>query len=501
MGEGLKDSALQKINTVVTILIAVLGGVLSVRQCEMDKAQTDILVAQQELSSKLKLYESTNIFVETVEKYLEKVEHTPQSKKEILGALLNIVSKSNMSIAGDSPDAGVNLLRIMPLHFSLLTQNPDTLAHIAPSGPDRDIWVELAEKSANLQAKETAIRALEYIGKYGKRLEDEKVAGENQTGISHDFPDLPYAIEKIISISNQGQIPELNKAVTHSLYNLLSLVESPNDPDPRVISIIQGGFNLAQDLSAESQETAPSSPDGMPEPGKRIVVPEVAPKQAGPEVDVAQVGKGEHLADKQRSLEAVQALKDRLDLPNQPAEVDDTEITELIKKLDSASKEERRLARRRLGELGAKAVESLLDVLKGPKVKYNVRLGVVSSLFFMEQPIAIPKEKIESVVKLSGDRDTQIRRNAASFLLKETDKETIRAATPLLLYRLQDTNNSPGLYNAVVILGEWNTMKAGKKLGITLALQQAKKRLTREGAHWEKTIKKIDESLRRVGAR
>lgn len=127
------------------------------------------------------------------------------------------------------------------------------------------------------------------------------------------------------------------------------------------------------------------------------------------------------------------------------------------------------------------------------------------ALNLMHQPIRLDADGAAVVTSLlgSGDRDT--RQNAAEFLMKLDDPESVTRAFDAVRAVVVKRDDANAVYNAVIVMGTWmrilpeDLTRDGRPLWkeVGTTLRAARAELERDTAkHWDRTIAAIDELLK-----
>jgi hypothetical protein len=175
------------------------------------------------------------------------------------------------------------------------------------------------------------------------------------------------------------------------------------------------------------------------------------------------------------------------------------DISLLVKNLESTDTDIRRSARNKLAVIGQEAVPSLMDVLneKGGKV-YRVRVGVVTALLLMKQPVVLTEQQVPFVTNLLGDTDSTVRKNSANFLISETDPETLKSIIDELFSNFEPLDNANKVYNSVVVMGELAQRWKNHRDYIHNKLKDIKGLLESDRQPWRKSIMQIDKYIAKV---
>jgi len=445
------------LHLLITIAIAVGGFMINQKQAELNR--------------KFEREKAVQTFSDKIFEHLEQFKLNSAEKEAMVIDLLDIITESNISETGELSDT--ERRQLMPLRIALVTENDEILSHIGAAAAKRALWVKFAEFSGSAKVKLTAIRALEKLGRHGSK------EGQNS--------DLMFSLTKILSISKDFSDLHSKAGATETLSSLVEIMDyeatrgiiSSAKTDSLVI------FKTYEFLFEERSNI-------------KLAMNNVLNRKN----DSLQImyAKTDKAAAKLANLLKIPVVEET-EVTEETSRIVavDTVVINQVTQLTSENVSQRKSARIKLASSGRNAVEPLLKSLQNEdmKNKYLVRLGVAKSLYLMKQPVAIhDADDVAAVVDLIGDKQSEIRTNAAEFLMKLSDQQTVNLVYKKLKNTILEKKNGNAVYNAAVILGTWyRILPTAKptKAEIKIFLINTKTALTSTGKGWNKTITVIDE--------
>ena len=449
-----RPDRLGTLHKLVTLLLAVATTVLGVWQFKLQHRLDEERAKLQAQVGRTKL---VNEMLTRVEGYLDKQENlSPEDETRIRVALSKIAAEVNIEESGSLQNQS-DLIRQVPLYLALLTENHEPLV-IDASHDAMILWVPLAVATADPKIRETAIEALERIGE-----------------LSADSLVVAEAIDSLLDLAGDWRIEDSRDEVAEALASVLARVDSDDlKESEKLAEAVRRARSTLDTLIATTtpsideiaEGAAYTATDGPLLPASTKIAPELT---------------------QQVTRVASELLAEDYD-----------QIPKLIDDLESEDKERRRDARSRLASIGQEAVPALLQALERNSESYQTRLGVVTTLLLMQQPVSLTADEASLVTDLLGDEDPTIRKNAANFLIGVRDPDTVRAVFVRLTNNLSRTDNPNQLYNTVVVLCELGNRLAEAQPDLRESvrgrLQHAKQELEQQGT-WTKTVAQIEKCV------
>ena len=442
------------LHLLITIAIAVGGFMINQKQAELNR--------------KFEREKAVQTFSDKIFEHLEQFKLNPAEKEAMVIDLLDIITESNISETGELSDT--ERRQLMPLRIALVTENDEILSHIGAAAEKRALWVKFAEFSGSAKVKLTAIHALEKLGRYGGK------EGQNS--------DLMFSLSKILSISKDFSDLHSKASATQALSNLVEIMDyeatrgiiSSSKTDSLVFfKTYEFLFEERSNIKLAMNNVLNGQHDSL----QTMLVK--TDKATAKLANLLKIPLVEETEETSRTVAA------------------DTVVINQVTQLTSEDVSQRKSARVKLASSGRNAVEPLLKSLQNEdtKNKYLVRLGVAKALYLMKQPVAIhDADDVAVVVDLIGDPRSEIRTDAAEFLMKLSDQQTVNLVYKKLQTIIREKKNGNAVYNAAVILGTWyRILPTAKptKAEIKNFLVNTKTALTSNGKGWNKTITVIDE--------
>ncbi len=400
--------------------------------------------------------------VERVDKYLNMSKLEDEEKAIILISLIEIVTDTHLEEdQRNNRQEQAELVRGIPFYVALLSENNDALVTIgSKNDQDVSLWVKLAKQTSNTEVRLTAARALQEIFYLTEEEQTNKQTNISRATILNHFlaltPEWPTKEEEQIFGKFSQELYDILKNV---LENLSSEEVESNDELKKVVSRADKWireWELANMPNIEDIAKSPEKPVKEP-----FEIPQI-----------------------------IQQYRNTL------SEKDTEQIKTLIEQLKNNNTATRRSARSTLGALGQKAVPKLLSALEKENNVYRIRLGVVTALLLMEQPVTIPPENIGQITELLGDNDSTIRTNTANFLIKLSEPKTQENVVESLIANLDDLTNENKVYNSVVVLGELKSKVSNSvRKTIQEGLQTSRDNLSKDNSSWTNTIRQIEKYL------
>ncbi|MDJ0582452.1 MAG: hypothetical protein QNJ66_20895 [Crocosphaera sp.] len=413
--------------------------------------------------------------LERVDKYLSmNSELEDHEKARILISLTKIVTDSHLEEnRGLNTEEQKNRLRFIPFYVALLSEDEDTLVTISSQDDNElNLWIEFAKQTSNTDIKLTAARALEkifYLSGDGENDIDRAKMINHLLALTTD-----WQIQDYTGKSNE-EFRQFNKELNEIITNMVNnITKEEIEGNEQLTQAVKNVKNKYDELIVAKQPTLE---------------------------EIAQEGGQEQPKDQVKVPEIIQQISDNFseksgEESESPSPKEKNQISSLIDDLKNNHTATRRSARSKLSAFGQKAVAQLLTALKEENDIYRIRLGVVTALLLMKQPVEIPLEDVGEITKLLGDNDISIRINTANFLIKLSDPKTREDVVKNLLKNLNNPTNDDHGYNSVVVLGELKS-QVSKPLQATIEqnLRSAKENLSKNKSSWPKTIKQIDKYL------
>jgi hypothetical protein len=385
---------------------------------------------------------------------------TETDKTRILISLLKIAAEVHLEQTGQlEKQEQKDLIRAIPLHYALLSDNGEMLVTIGSKPEDRKLWLAFARAAADPDVKRTAARALARIA-----------------ALTTDGKEHARIIMSLLDLTVDWQVPELSDPVAEALQSVLKRIDEEDQKDiPDLAEAIRQA-KAKFDLLKLQSEIVPAAETYAVE-SERVKV-------------------------KAETIQQVSQVFQKLQAP-QPKSL---EIQDLIAKLRAQDKDSRRSVRSKLAYYGDRAIPDLLNALETSGNEYRIRIGVVTALLLMEQPVSIPRDKIALLTDLLGDQDATIRKTTASLLVgylnslakrkHPGDENAIRGVIDALKSNLEDLDNPNGIYNSVVVLGEASGQMPVEIAGTMQSLlTHTRARLKQDRRSWDKTVGRIGKYL------
>jgi hypothetical protein len=473
--------ALSTLNTAASAASALIAAFiafqtvnLKVKQEEIKTAQNDILrqqdqikTAQEEIKRRAQAEALTHTFVDKLSEQVKQLHLKEDRQKDaIIIDMIDIITQANASQTGDVRDAYRR--REIPLRLALLAGDDETLAHIGGATSKRRVWLRLARASASSRVRETALRALGHLARVA------------------DSRDIAPAIGDMLELSEHlRRVDLLDAGLTaiESTIDVLSKEPTRFREEPSVRMMVQ-------DLRATTVSANAVRVD------YGTTVSNTSSRE------IAHAGQVESLL---KRLDAAGLVEVAAGMPVQPVPTADSAAA--IGKLASDVVQERRTARAELAASGAGILPALAKELRdsaGREDAYRIKIGVVTALFQMQQPVVIANpEDAATIVALIGDDDALVRQYASEFLMKLYDPASVRLVHEALSRYLKQRNLAAGTatYNAVVVLGTWlrilPTRLDGERTAIRSELQAFQKSLGSD-PQWRRTRTLTAEMLNRA---
>lgn len=455
----------------LAVTIALLGGWLSFEQYLICKTLDQ---QQQQHDERLAITVQSTKLMERAKEYLEALGLEDEKTHRVLISLLAIKKDIRMSLTGEIREEGVReQVDLLPLHLALLANNSETLAHIGGKDRDLDRWLPIAEASGDVAIRQAAIDALKKIGE-----------------LSDDARVIEKCVASIIKLTQRWNNADLRGIGVDAIKRIAEVhatsdIDSPDELNRQILTALR--------------ELEGASPSGEGAVGEvAVAVPETVLEDARRE-------KERTLAEQ---LEAVRALRTQYESRAGVAP-ETKELTTLIAELESEEASTRRLARSKISDYGSEAVGPLLEALAGAPSNYRMRVGVVTALMLMPQPLVLDHDQLKAIVPLLGDPDRIIRTNTAQLLGQSTDSATLAATIQILTEVATDSRNYDNanyIYNCVIVLVDWlrwNDYVKGSvelKQAIKATLSEIDVGLARDDRTWTSTRGRIDEGLGMVGS-
>ncbi|MDJ0511398.1 MAG: hypothetical protein QNJ64_19410 [Crocosphaera sp.] len=445
---------------VLTIFTTVIASGLGFWQFQLQRQLDE---QQFQLTNQVEQDKLVGQMLQRVDKYLTMSKLEDEEKAIILISLTKIVTDAHLE-----DNQGINtkeqqeLLRGIPFYVALLSENDDALVTIG-SKNDKDVslWVKFAKQTSNTDIKITAAKALEKIFYLS---ED----GENDINRAKI---INYLLALTTDWQNQGQNQEFNNKLQTIMNNML------------------------KDFPPEESEGNDQLKEALLNARAKYDELKVA-KLSTPE-EIGQESGQEKQTDQVKVPQIIQQIPDTLSQKSDTLSQDEkNEISTLINNLKNNHTATRRSARSKLGALGQKAVPQLLSALENENNIYRIRLGVVTALLLMEQPVEIPPENIDQITELLGDNDITIRTTTANLLIELSAPKTQENVVNSLSENLKDLQNDDKVYNSVVVLGELKPkVSASLRKTIEESLTKTKQNLSKNESAWTNTIRQINKYL------
>lgn len=463
---------LATVTTFLTYYQIQLQNKLDLEKTRLDGLQHQLDVEQAKLKQQVEQSKLVDQMLSRIEGYLEKQttqkttdgvsdKHKGLSdtdKTRILISLLKVSTEAHIGKTGKlETKKQKDLLRKIPLYFALLSENDDMLVDIGSDPEDLPLWVNFAKRTADIEVKVTAAKAL-------KQIASLTTDGKTQAKIIND----------LLSLTLDWQVEDLRKPVKDVLNEVLIHV------DPEEAEVIPE-LNMA--VKEAKKKLFQLKIRQLPTPEKIAEVEDI-PQTA--------------------TIDQITATRDQIysakvppagsgEAPIRPQK---DEIKHLIVELESKDKSIRYSARTKLAAIGEEAVSELLTALNTQKEKYRIRLGVITALLLMDQPVVLPKDKIQLITDLLGDPDSTVRKNTANFLIALTDLKTLTNVVNNLKNNLSDLSNSNNVYNSIVVLGELRKRWPDKiAKDIKKLLTMTKANLRKDRRDWKKSLDQINKYL------
>lgn len=455
----------------ITVALAIATSVLGYWQFQL---QHKLDVEQSKLQQQVEKTKLVDQMLNRIEGYLDKQPVpddanslgrnkrglTETDKTRILISLLKIAAEVHLEQTGQlEKQEQKDLVRAIPLHFALLSDNDEMLVTIGSKPEDRKLWLAFARAAADPDIKSTAARALARIA-----------------ALTTDGKEHAKIIMSLLDLTVDWQVPELSNPVAEALQSVLKRIDEEDQKDiPDLAEAIRQA-KAKFDLLRLQSEIVPATETYVAESERAKVNAET----------IQQVGQ----------------VFQKLQTP-QPESL---EIHDLIAKLRAQDKDLRRSIRSKLANYGGRAIPDLLNALETSGNDYRIRIGVVTALLLMEQPVSIPSNKISLLTNLLGDEDPTIRKTTASLLVGylnslatrnyTEDENAIRGVIDGLKNNLRNLDNANGVYNSVIVIGETlGQMQAEIAGSMQSLLTETRVKLNRDRRFWDKTLSQIAEYL------
>jgi len=304
--------------------------------------------------------------------------------------------------------------------------------------------------------------------------------------------------------------PVYSAPVAEALINVLDQVRAEDiDDNTRLAEAVSSAIvridllkyepELVPETASNGEPTIPISPTTPTSP--TITIPDNIPDTSEQTAYSVVTSKAHTLRDLDQLYEQAQVKITKEEKPDN--------IANLIKDLEVDDLETRRLARSKLASVGQEATSDLMVALKSKNEIYRIRLGVITALLLMNEPVLIEAQNISLITDLLGDGDSTIRKNTARFLIRfmllhsqepipESDR-IIEKTLKSLSNNLSQVKNPNLVYNSAVVLGEFLNVAPqtfSKRKLIREILESAKDNLKKNPRSWKRTIMQIDNSLK-----
>jgi len=141
---------LNKLNLVVTIFVALLGGFISVMQLRMSNEQQKLsnLVERRqfELESRIDITDQSAELLRKAKEYLDILNLEEDKKKLVLISLLQLEKELRTSKTGelDAEQRMMDKVNALPYNMALLAGASEALAHIGGTENDLKLWLPIA---------------------------------------------------------------------------------------------------------------------------------------------------------------------------------------------------------------------------------------------------------------------------------------------------------------------------------------------------------------------
>lgn len=316
--------------------------------------------------------------------------------------------------------------------------------------------------------------------------------------LTDDYATLSTCVESIIELTRRWNVPELQKQAQAAITTIAEAYRNVEvDEMAKVNTLISNalreleGTLLAQAVAAQTSATGEPSISGDQTGQPAEPVPPSVPSQVETPAQVYQ------------DVASVRQLRQYYAPPSIEESKDDV-LQQSIANLRSESTKERRLARSQISDFGNLAVPRLLELLSDNPGDYNIKIGVVTALLLMEQPVSLKDTDLSQLIMLLGDNDETVRKNTAVFLGKLTDKttiQTVRKELEKLSATKKNLSNGNLIYNSVIVLGDWlkynnDALDDDLRRDIKQSLEQVSSHLDADSNRsWSSTKSKIKEYL------
>lgn len=465
-------SRLENIQLAVTIGIALLGGYLSWEQHKIGLEQQKIREAldqqRQEHDERVAITVQSTELLKRAKDYLTELDLDEEENDRVLISLLAIEKNIRMSLTGEIRDSGVReQVDLLPLHLALLANDSESLAHIGGTEQDLQRWLPIAKASGDVEVRKAAIEALKKIGE-----------------LSSDGVVVGVCVDAIAELTQRWNNAELRAAGAEAIRAIAEIHS-------------KGEIDDSEELTAKILDTLREL-EGT-NTLVQVALEEPEEGEIAEEVESA-------TRDQQEQRDAIQMLRKQYQFRAQVPPSEEA-LTTLIGELNSSDASTRRLARSKISDYGGDAVGPLIDALTSAPANYQLRVGTVTALMLMPQPLELTRNQIDVIVPLLGDQDKTVRTNTAQFLGQMTDPESLAQTTEALTEAATNEanfSNANYIYNCVVVLVDWlawnDSVRGNDALqgSIRNSLQRISGALERDKRDWSSTRARISEGLERA---
>jgi hypothetical protein len=456
-------SRLEVIQLAATIGIALLGGWLSFEQHQIRKALDQ---QRQEHDERIAITTQSTELLKRAKDYLKELKLEEEKNDRVLISLLAIEKNIRMSLTGEIRESGVReQVDLLPLHLALLAHDSESLAHIGGSEQDLERWIPIAKASGDVEVRKAAIDALKKIGELSSNAVVVEECVDAIADLTQRWNNAELraagadAMRQIAEIHSKGEIDDSERLNAKILDTLREL---------------EGTNTLAQ---VSTEDLAPGTADEVVESATR--------------------------GQEKEQRDAIRTLREQYQLR---AEVPPSAeaLATLIEELNSSDATSRRLARSKISDYADEAVGPLVDALRRAPSNYQLRVGAVTALMLMPQPLQLNRSQIDVIVPLLGDPDKAVRTNAAQFLGQMTHPETVaqtNEALTAIATNYENFSNANYIYNSVIVLVDWlrwnDYVQSSDEMesSISDSLRSVREALEQDKRNWSSTRARIDEGL------
>jgi len=488
------------LHKLVTIVLAIATGFLGYWQFNL---QHDLNLEKQALQAQVTRSSLLDKMIVRIESYIDKQEDCDEedteckknsglSRKEKTNIFISLIKISTDAHLGnadkDTEDNQQELLRSIPFHFALLSENSDMLSTIGSNHEDITIWIKFAKASADPEVKSTAAKALERI-----------------FILTTDSNLQAKIIQHLLDLSVNWRDPEIHAPVSDALITVLKRISKEDIDDneelAKAVKRAKENIDLLKQEQSLREQVGSEAANYVESNNPAPAVPPTSGNSESRAIIIEQTAVVPHA----HTLKDIDQLYEQAQVKITKEENPD--ILNLIKELEEDDTKTRRSARSRLASTDQEAVPALIDALENKNEIYRIRLGVISALLFMNEPVIIENEKLQLITDLLGDQDSTVRKNTAKFLVRFLDLHSQEQTTKsdqiigktldLLSSNLSQENNPNLVYNSAVVLGEFlNVAPEPFNESIRLILESTRDDLGGTRRNWQQTIMQIDNSLK-----